>query len=255
MKRSKSLFLFILLAFICTGGSIAVPEAAALSPAELLEKADLIRAPGKSFVQDVTITSKKGEKEKVNKMSIRVKNFSKSLVIYRYPPSQKGRVILMVDTNMWIYFPGTKKPIRISPAQQLLGQVSNADVARVVYNYDYTAERVENDDSGKEPLQKLFLKSKTKGAAYGSINLWMTKDGSKLVKAEFYTLSERLLKTIYYKGYKEVLGRERPMILEIHDEIRKSEVTIMEYTSMKIDDTPENYFQKTFMQRVPMLYP
>ncbi len=226
-----------------------------LTPKQLLRKADDLRAPGKNFVQDLKITFKKGDKESVNMTSVRVKNFKKSLVIYRYPPTQKGRVILMVDNNMWIYFPGTKKPVRISPAQQLLGQVSNADVARVVYNLDYTAESIEEDNSGKKPLLKMLLKAKSNGAAYGSINLWMTKGSYKLVKAKFFTLSGRLLKTIYYKGYKQLLGRERPTILEVHDAIKKSETTIMEYMDMRVEDTPDKYFQKTFMQRIPRVYP
>lgn len=226
-----------------------------LAPQEILKKADEIRAPGKNFVQEVKITFKKGKKETVNKMSIRVKEFHKSLVIYKYPPAEKGRVILMVENNMWIYFPGTKRAIRISPAQQLLGQVSNADVSRVVYSIDYEAESVEDDNTGDEKLLKMFLKAKTKAAAYGSINLWIKKDNFRPVRAEFFTLSGRLLKTLYYKGYKRILGKERPTIHEVHDAIRKSEITIMEYSGMKVEDTPDNYFQKTFMHRVPRLSP
>ena len=94
----------------------------------------------------------------------------------------------MIDNNMWIYFPSTRQPIRISPAQQLLGQVSNADVARVVYSIDYKAESVEEDTAGTDKLLKLTLKAKTEGAAYGSIKLWMNKDSYKLNKAEFYTM-------------------------------------------------------------------
>ncbi len=229
------------------------PSATKLSPTELLNIADQTRAPGATFSQEVKVTYKKGDKSTTNVLVTRVKNAIKSLAIYKYPASQKGRVILMVENNMWIYFPGTKKPIRISPAQQLLGQVSNADVSRVVYSIDYDATSVEDDNTGKEKLLKLNLKAKTKGAAYGSIELWMTKDRYRLVKAKFYTLAGRILKTIYYKGYKNVQGKERPMIHEIHDAIKKSEITIMEYSNMKVQDTPDNYFQKTFMSRAPQL--
>ncbi len=224
-----------------------------LSPAELLRIADQTRAPGKTFTQEVKVTYKKGDKSTTNILVTRVKDAIKSLAIYKYPASQKGRVILMVENNMWIYFPGTKKPIRISPAQQLLGQVSNADVSRVVYSVDYDAVSVEDDNTGKEKLLKLNLKAKSKGAAYGSIEIWMKRDSKKLVKAKFYTLAGRILKTIYYKGYKNVQGRERPMIQEIHDAIKTSEMTIMEYSNMKVQDTSDNYFQKTFMHRAPQL--
>jgi hypothetical protein len=49
------------------------PKALTLSPAELLLKADDIRAPGDNFVMEMTITSKKGKEEKVNKTITRVR--------------------------------------------------------------------------------------------------------------------------------------------------------------------------------------
>jgi hypothetical protein len=229
---------------------VARPKAPILSPAELLLKADDIRAPGKNFVMEMTITSKKGKKEKVNKTITRIREAVKSLVVYTYPPTQKGQVILMVESNMWVYFPGTKRAIRISPTQQLLGQVSNADVARVVYSIDYNAESVEEDTIKNEKYLKMLLKAKSKGAAYGSINLWLKKNDFKLYKAEFFTLTGRLLKTIYYKGYRKILGKERPMVQEIHDAIKTSEMSIIEYTDMRVEETPERYFQKTYMPRV-----
>ena len=83
----------------------------------------------------------------------------------------------------------------------------------MVYNIDYKAESVEEETSGTDKLLRLSLKAKTEGAAYGSIKLWLHKDSYKLNKAEFYTLAGRLLKTIYYKGYKQLLGKERPTLL------------------------------------------
>jgi outer membrane lipoprotein-sorting protein len=232
----------------------AAPKVGKLTPEELLIKADEIRAPGQNFVQDVRVTLKKGNTEAAsNRLVTRVKGYTKSLAIFKEPPTQKDQVLLMLDNNMWMYFPKSRQPIRISPAQQLLGNVSNADVARVVYNVDYKAESVEEDTGGTDKLLKLTLKAKTEGAAYGSIKLWMNKESTKLSKAEFYTLAGRLLKTTYYKGYKQLLGRERPTLLEIHDAVKKDEITTLEYLSMKIEDTPDNYFQRSFMDRASQL--
>jgi outer membrane lipoprotein-sorting protein len=230
------------------------PKVGKLTPEELLIKADEIRAPGQNFVQDVRVTLKKGNTETAsNRLFTRVKGHTKSLAIFKEPPTQKDQVLLMLDNNMWIYFPKSRQPIRISPAQQLLGNVSNADVARVVYNIDYKAESVEEETSGTDKLLRLFLKAKTEGAAYGSIKLWLHKDSYKLNKAEFYTLAGRLLKTTYYKGYKQLLGKDRPTFLEVHDAVKKDEITTMEYLSMKIEDTPDNYFQRAFMDRASQL--
>ena len=202
---------------------------------------------------DIRVISKKGNTESSNRLVTRVKNFTKSLAIYKEPPTQKDQVLLMLENNMWIYFPATRQPIRISPAQQLLGGVSNADVARVVYSIDYKAESVEEDTVGSDKFLKLTLKAKTEGAAYGSIKLWMNRDSDKLYKAEFYTIAGRLLKTVYYKAYKQMLGKERPTLYEVHDAVKKDEITTMEYLSMKLEDTPDNYFQRSFMDRASQL--
>ena len=221
-----------------------------MTPQKILEEIDLVKAPNQNFAVDMTITFKSGNNESVNEVSLRVRDFSKSLVIYKYPPTQKGRVLLMVDSNMWIYFPGTKRAIRISPQQQLLGQVSNADVARAVFNLDYSAEKVEEEVVDNETMLRMTLKAKTEGAAYGNIQIWIKRDGFRPTKAEFYTLTGRLLKTIYYKKYQNILGRQRPTLYEVHDAIKKSDISTMEYKKWKIEDTPDSYFQKTFLQRV-----
>ncbi|MBI5327623.1 MAG: outer membrane lipoprotein-sorting protein [Deltaproteobacteria bacterium] len=218
----------------------------ALTPQEVLEKVDNIRAPDRTFIFNLKVTVKKGDDEDVSEFSVRVKDAKKSLVVFKSPPSNKGRVLLMVEDNMWIYIPGTRNPIRISPQQQIMGRVSNGDVARVVYNLDYNVESLENEGE----IIKMTLAAKTKGAAYKSINLWIEKETFKPIKAEFFALSGKLLKTGYYKGYKEILGKERPTIIEIHDGIKEPEISIMEYSNIKLEDTPDAHFQKTFMERV-----
>ncbi len=220
------------------------------TPEEILKKVDEIRAPGRTFVFNLKVIVKKGDSQSEAGFLVRVKDAKKSLVLYKSPPSNRGRVLLMVEDNLWIYIPGTRRPLRISPNQQLMGRVSNADVARVVYSLDYKPVSLEDDNINGRKVLRMSLSAKTKGAAYKNINLWIEKDTFRPIKAEFFALSSRLIKTVYYKGYKEVLGKKRPIILEIHDAIKESEVSIMEYSNFRLDDTPDIYFQKTFMERV-----
>jgi outer membrane lipoprotein-sorting protein len=242
--KVKKLF-WILIVVFWFGNSYAI------SPQEILENVDEIRAPGEAFTFDIKITLHKNDnKTHELKLFTRVKDAKKSLVIYRYPSASRGRVLLMVEDIMWIYIPGAGRPIMISPQQQIMGDVSNADVARVVYNLDYRAESVEFDSLNSAKVFKLFLTAKTNGAAYQSIILWLEEENYNPIKAEFFALSGRLLKTVYYKDYKLILGKKRPTVLEVHDAIKKSEKTIMEYSNMQMNDTPDIWFQKTFMERV-----
>lgn len=229
---------------------VFIGNAYCLTPQEILKRVDEIRSPADSFTFNLKVTVRKGTDESIAGFSVRVKDARKSLVLYKSPPSNKGRVLLMVGDNMWIYIPGTRNPMRISPQQQMMGDVSNADVARVVYSLDYEAESMEKDNMGDKKVLRLTLTPKTKGAAYKVIKLWVEKDSLKPLKGEFSALTGRPLKTVFYKGYKEILGKERPTIFEIHDAIKRSEISIMQYSDIRIEDTPDIYFQKTYMERV-----
>ncbi len=234
----KAVFLFLIL---------MASNTFALSGEEILKKIDQVRAPADTFAFDLKITCKKeGNEDIIQKFTVRVKDADKSLVKFTYPANNKGRLFLMVGNNMWIYIPDTRRPIRISPQQRLLGQISNGDVARVVYSLDYNATLL-----GKEgEYSKLELTAKTKDATYSRILLWTDTENFAPQKAEFYAASGKLLKTALYKSYSMVLGKERPKILEIHDELRKDEYSIMEYSNMKVDDTPKAFFQEAYLKHI-----
>jgi outer membrane lipoprotein-sorting protein len=218
---------------------------------DILKKIDEIRAPDKTFIFDLKITyKKKNGKDIIQKLKVHVKDGNKSLVKFTYPPTTKGRLLLMVGNNMWIYIPNTRKPIRISPQQRLLGQVANGDVARVVYSVDYNSKILGIEKINNKICLRLELSAKNNQVTYSKIILWVEKTTYKPIKAKFYAISGKLLKTAYYKGYTYTLGKERPLILEVHDELRKGEVSIMEYSNLKVADTPKAYFQKSYLKHI-----
>lgn len=222
----------------------------ALTPQEILEKVDEIRAPANTFTFHLKVTVNKDDQDSKAEFFVRVKDARKSLVIYKSPPSNKGRVLLLVENNMWIYIPGTRNSLRISPQQQIMGRVSNADAARVVFSLDYSADSATEDVLDGRKVLQMSLTAKTTGAAYKNITLWVENENYQPIKAKFFALSGKLLKTAYYKEYKDILGKKRPTVLEIHDGIRESEVSVMEYSDLMMEDTPDAYYQKTFMDRV-----
>jgi outer membrane lipoprotein-sorting protein len=222
-----------------------------LSRDEFLQAVDAIRAPGENFSFDLKITSKKPDEEPVvQKLTVYVKDATKSLVKFLYPPENKGQLILMVGQNLWVYMPAINQPLRISPQQRLLGQVSYGDVARVVYSYEYTVESEKKERSEGKDLRLLMLTAKTKDATYGKIDLWIEADTHRPYKAHYYAFSGKLLKTAYYKNYRTVLGNDRPMMIEIHDAVHKGEASLMEYSNLEIVNMPASYFQKEYLKHV-----
>lgn len=242
----KSIFIKIIIVLIIVFKSVACVA----EEENLLRKIDKIRSPGKDFSFDLEIIIKGKDEQRVYKYNVFIKDEIKSLVKFIYPSSEKGKIILMVGQDMWMYFPTSQKPIRITPQQRLIGDVSNADIARIVYSLDYEIANINKDKVDNLEMYKIELKPKSKSASYGKILLWTEIDSSKPYKAQCYSMFDKLLKTAYYKDYEEVLEKLRPMELEIHSEISKNSISIMKYSNFNLNSLPESYYQKDYLKYI-----
>lgn len=208
--------------------------------AALLRMVDNIRAPGSNFAFTLDLSS--GDLSAT--MSVSVKDNTKSLIQYVAPAKLKGRSILFVGRNMWIYVPNTRRPLRISPQQRVLGGVSSADAARVVYSEDYKVVAVTPSEAG----DVLQLAPRTKAATYARIDLTID-DRAAPQKAEYFVDGGRKIKTVTFSRYQSVLGEDRPTRLTVVDHINEEE-TIMDYSDFKITETPEAWYQPGYLSRL-----
>ena len=78
----------------------------------------------------------------------------------------------------------------------------------------------------------------------------MRESDSAPRKAEFYSLSNRLLKSCTYERYEKVLGRLRPMRLVMEDAQRSGERSVLDYSAMKLRDLPDKVFTKDYLKRL-----
>ena len=215
----------------------------------LLQQVDAVRAPDSAFTFKVAVTTPDGD---ALKLSVRVSGQVNSLVRYLEPPRSAGRSLLFVERNMWVYVPGTRRVLRISPQQRLLGGAANADVARVVYSLDYALDSVEElPEEGGERRRRLVLSGRSRGAAYGRIDLVAAGADVRPLRASFFAASgRRHLKTAYFEGYREVLGRLRPTVLRVIDHLNADEETLIEYSDFALEDTPDAWFQPAYLKRL-----
>jgi outer membrane lipoprotein-sorting protein len=214
--------------------------------AKILELADQYRAGWESFALTVKITNYKKERiedeSRYEVFSRKTKSFVRFL-----SPRDKGRSLLMLDDDMWIYIPSTSRPIRISPLQKLTGNVSNGDVARTNYAGDYQPkllgeERVEGQD-----CYLLELKAIRKGATYPRIQYWITKADFRPRRAEFYLTSGKNHKSAYYDSFQEYHGKRLLARMTIYDRIRRDEKSVMEYLRYAPEQIADKYFNKNSM--------
>jgi len=224
--------------------------AQAIDAASLLEQIDAIRSPSDNFSFTVNVHTQTAISENDSEMEVMVRNSTKSLVLYRQPIKQRGRALLLDGNNMWIYIPGTNRPVRISPQQQLIGAVSNADVARVVFSLDYVAGDIEKQRINNQSVLKIYLRARQKNVLYPNVHLWVDDESLHLLKADFFSLSGKIMRTIHYSVYQDVLGKQRPTILQINDAVNPANQATLQYSNFKIQDTPEEYYQPSYLGRL-----
>ena len=180
------------LALVLSGGALA---AAAPDAQTLLQNSDRARGGGlPGIVWEIKLVSREGEKtDEPQRLLVKAVGDS-SVAETLEPVRSKGSKLLQVERNMWLTRPGLSKPIPISPRQRVSGQASNGDVAATNYAGDYNAELNGEETIGGEACYILELSAKHKRTTYDRIRYWVSAKRLVAAKAEFYSLSGKLLR-------------------------------------------------------------
>ena len=227
---------------------------------EILAASDAIRNPGKPFSMSVVLTEYRNSQQlDSNTLAIYSKldaasGSYRTLVSYMGPPREAGKLVLENGTEMWFYDPASAASIRISPQQRLLGQASTGDVVTVNFAHDYravgsSAEDISDGDRIMRHCHKLDVEAASAAATYRRIELWVEQSTERPVKGKFYSESEHLLKTAYYRRFQTELGLERPTEVVIIDGLTPSWVTVMRYSNYAWRDIPDSWLQRDYLPR------
>ena len=201
------------------------------------------------FVRTTIKNYEENELKEEGVFDVSMKGMDKTLVKF-LNADVKGQYLLMIDDDMWIYMPNTRKPIRITPLQRLMGNASNGDVARTRYAQDYTASFKREENSDGVQCYVLELNAKRDGATYKRIDYWITKDSLRPQKAEIYLISGKHFKTIHFDTYEEVHGRMLVTQETITDRLREGRTTIMKYAGYAPKEIPDKYFNKDYLEKL-----
>jgi hypothetical protein len=224
------------------------PDALAV---QVLEKADQIRFPSESFEVQVAVTSfSEGKETDARLYKVLSRGAENTIVQVLEPAADRGQAMLLRGRDLWIFMPAVSQPVRLSLSQRLTGQVANGDIARANFSGDYapTVQRVEAIDGQDHYV--LELKAVDRGVTYNRVLYWVRKSNFHPHKAEFFSVSGRLLKTCRYEAFKTLGGRVRPTRLVLRDALREGEESVMEYSAMKLRDLPARMFSKDYLQRL-----
>jgi hypothetical protein len=230
----------------------AAALAHAESPEELLARVDAGRyIPDMSFV--LQMTSFDGEKQvDSNTLWGFVKGLgaqNKSLLAFAEPASVRGRKMLMDGNIVYLLFPKTTNPIRLSPLEIMLGQASNGDVVRTGFSQDYdVASLSEAPRAGTDCyVFSLAVKPSRKDATYKKVTRWVEKSSLRSVYAEFSS-ADRLLKQATYSDYRRALDKDIPFTVDIHDGENPQKHTAMTYLKVGRNQVADTVFRRDYLQ-------
>jgi outer membrane lipoprotein-sorting protein len=218
---------------------------------EVLERADRIRFPVEGFEVEVAITTTApGQEPELRRYKLLSKGNENTIVMATEPASERGQIMLMKSRDLWIFLPTVSQPVRLALSQRLTGQVANGDLARANFSGDYTPRIVRTEPVDGEPHYVLELAAVDRGVTYHRVLLWVRQSNYWPHRAEFYALSDRLLKTCTYQGFREHAGRVRPTRLVMEDALRKGEQSVLEYSGMRLRDLPDKIFTRDYLKRL-----
>jgi hypothetical protein len=222
----------------CSRSSVAY---AGPSPMEILTKADEVRNPVESYFLKLTLENSDGEP-----WDLEVSSGSNRQCLVRTlkPAREKGRVLLMVDEDMWAYLPNLKRSVRVAMNQKLVGQAANGDITRTRWAGDYNA--IIEAETDKD--WRLALTANKKGLTYEKIRAWIEKGTFRPIKAECQNLAGRPLKTLTYGKFKDLCGKVRPSEVVIADAVRPSDTSTMHLTAMELRKFPDSMFTPESLQ-------
>ena len=166
------------------------------------------------------------------------------------PASERGQIMLMKSRDLWIFLPAVSQPVRIPLAQRLTGTVANGDLARANFSGDYKPQLLRTEKVDGEPMYVLELIAVDRGVTYHRVLYWVRQSNYWPHKAEFYSLSDRLLKTCLFQKFERMAGRVRPTRLTMHDALRPDEESLLEYSGMRLRDLPDKIFTKDYLKRL-----
>ena len=101
-----------------------------------------------------------------------------------------------------------------------------------------------------ESVHVLELTAVDRSVTYHRVLYWVRQSNNWPQKAEFYSLSDRLLKTCIYEDFRQLGGRARPTRLVMQDALRSGEESVLEYADMRLRDLPDKMFTKDYLKRV-----
>ena len=206
---------------------------------QLLQQAEQYRGLPNSYVLNGRIeTLRDGVQDKMQPYQLLAGTDRRSLVIFTEGVNQ-GQKVLMQDQQFWLQLPGSRRPLRITPLQKLLGEASSGDVASLSWLQDYQATLA--SEQADPATVVLELSAARDGLSYQRIRLYLATADKFPHYAEFYVASGKLAKqATFVRG--QLNGQDRVVAMQLTDNLQSKTKTVLHYDSIEAKELPGRLF-------------
>jgi len=221
---------------------------AELTAEEILQKALDVLYP-QSFISEVSLENVKLDgTSQTYTMKMYRKGSDKSLIEFLTPEDLRGLKVLRVDNDIQIFFPSICEFLPVGAQGALVGTIfSYGDVARLDLVADYTPALLGAESLNGKPAYKLELRAKDSSIAYDRVLYWIERETFLSLRAEYYTTSGELLKSVTYSEPKELAGAIRPSKAVMESALEQGSQTILTTVTMEAQqDLPDEIFTREY---------
>lgn len=180
----------------------------------------------------------------------------KWMLLFSKPKSEAGKGYLRLDKNLFLYEPALGKWERRTDRSGIGGTNSRrSDFDESRLSEEYTSKFVANEKLGRFEVHHILLKAKTEAdVASPVLHLWVDKASKNILKRQERSLSDKLLRTIYYPAWEKRFSKSKgadvyiPREIRIIDEVEKGNGTTVVLRDVNLEALPPNIFTKAWLE-------
>ncbi len=155
-------------------------------------------------------------------------------------PEDEGTKYLMLEKNLWIYFPEEEDVVKISGHMLKEGMMGSDVSYEDALESDALSEKYTITLTGEEKINDkncyvITLDAKVKKVPYYKRKMWVDKETFVAQKEEMYAKSGKLLKVSNVLETKKIGGRNFPVKSEMVNKLRRNSKTIFEMKDIVFD--------------------
>lgn len=218
---------------------LAAPCGYAITGEEVLAKMDGNR-DHKTVAASGLMEIHVGDQVRIKNMVMRgITKGNKSIVEFTNPEDE-GTKYLMLEDNLWIYFPEEEDVVKISGHMLKEGMMGSDVSYEDALESDKLTEKYEIKLAGEEAYNDhacyvIDLNAKTKDAPYYRRKMWVDKKTFVAWKEELYAKSGKLLKEAKVLEVRLIGKRQFPVKSEMVNKLRRNSKTVFTMKDIELD--------------------